>query len=162
MVRIVIVALAAVLLAAPAHAADRPPEANRAEAARLLDAAHMFGADQSFRAAPRISARGHRYPDDFPAEAVAAIAEKEAKLREKADGPFRETLIDVFASKLSLDQLRAAADFMQSPAGQARGRMIQRQNAEPALSYNRVFTQDKELRAAVATEAKARGIVLPE
>ena len=141
---------------------DRPPLPLRQEAARMLDAAKLFAADTSFRAGPIAASRGYRFPDDFPPEAARAIGEAEAKVRERADGPFRETMIDIYASRMTLEQLAAAANFLATPAGQARVAMIQRQAVTPDLSWSRVFAQDKPLRAAVRDAAKQRGLALPE
>ncbi len=157
-------AAALILLAAiPAHAdKDRPPLPVRQEAARMLDTAKLFAADTSFRAAMIIASRGYRFPEDFPPETVQAIGDVEEKVRERAAAPFRETMIDIYASKMTQDQLAAAADFLASPAGQARVAMIQRQAVTPELSWSRVFAQDKPLRDAVAAAARDRGIALPK
>lgn len=147
---------------APALAADpRIAPEHRAEVARLIDGGKQFGLDATFRADAQAAIRGYRFPDDFPPALAAKLKAEEAKVQEKSRVPYRETLIDAFAKRLSPENAKAAADFFETPAGRARAEWVQQQIADPNLT-GRLFAYDAEVLSAVQAAAAAQGLTVPK
>jgi hypothetical protein len=151
-----------VLLISPVRAESKPTPEQRQLAARLLDTGKMLGLDNTFHAAPRAAAQGRRFPDEFPGDVVTRLQTLEATVLEKSAVPFREVLIDRYSAVLTPDQLREAADFLSTPAGQARVSFIQAQNRDPALQSGPVFRFDPALVESVKQAAGQAGLVVPD
>lgn len=159
---ILFAAALSLLAGLPAVADERLPQPLREAAARLLDGARLFALDSSFRADMRMAGQGLKFPDDLPADAVTELTALEANLQEKARMPFRETLIDIYAARLSKQQLDEAADFFTSPAGQARATVIELQATRPELHSQRAFGIDETLQAMIDKAASERGLMTPK